>query len=1224
MKHFVKHLKTALLAAMVSIAGNAAADPVELFSFHTTIHDEIGVDNLFSIIVSTTEPMVLFVDCGNGPDVYELETIGDTLIYCSVNEKGNVIVSGESAADAEKIDYLNAEGCYIDDIDITRLKNLDVLNLNHNQLKHIDLSHNDSLRAIYISDNTFTKETPLVIGNKPKLIILEMQIVDWLDPNFDMTQYPMLGSFDAYHCPTLTKIDPTNCPNLLQLTLEMTNVSTVDVSKNQELLILNISETAIKEIDLTHNTKLEQLYAEHTSAVYNVNTKLDRLDITHCPEIGRLACSGNNLTELDLSNSAGLVHLSCKYNRLTSLDLSNKEWLREVKIDYNHFDFATLPTDPGTWENYTYQQRPLPTERSYKEGDVLDFSSRVLREGTQTDMALYTFDVITPSTWVRLDTTYYSYADGVVTLKKAHADSLFVVFANSQFLEYNLETEHFIVKKESEYGKPSTMFSFMSNEPNPRYQIGIEGATPETPKTFYIEDAYSGRRDTLTTTGSTLADATWQQTNADGYSTITVSVPENTTITAVGMDNLGLYSLSLNKLIALRELSLENNNLSGIDLSRNCYLESLNLSHNSIRGTFSLAGVNALFEKNRLKDINLSHNEITELTLNPLLAIRHLNVSDNAIAELNLADADSIHTVDVSHNQLQSLRLTYCSRLSSLDASYNNLSEIQLPLENNIEDMAINNNFFTLANLPDRGNISEDRFLYAPQQDIIIATKGPCADLSEQDITIDGNKTVFRWIKEDGSELSEGTDYTITNGFTRFINTEAGKVYCAMSNAAYPAFAGDNVLKTTPMEVAGMPTNEIASFITLNDNDTVGLSLAAGSEGTALYIDWEGNNNVIQYVLGTQYRLFSAVTHKNQTVRVYTYEPTETITVFSMTGASLTSFDGSKLNDAICISVAEAGLAAITLPDNKETLRELGLSGNAFTSIDFISSYPNLYTLTVTDNKLTSLDLSALPRLGVATAAYNEISTIKFDNPNLWMLDLSANNIESIDFTKAANLEQLSLSHNLLKTTDISMLSGLKALLLNNNYFDFQTLPLPKAQYIIYNYYNQAPLDVQVSNDSIVDLSRQAHVGDSVTTYTWYLGVPEWNSDMGMFEGEELYEDIEYTLDNGVTTFLKPFKGVMCLMTNPAFPNLYLYTDLLTVTGTTAIGYATADGISLSVRGRDIVLTADAACPVALYTVGGLCLTTTTARAGETVLTAPAAGAYLVRAGEHTYKVIVP
>ncbi len=1224
----MKHLfKTILFAVAVLVASSVSAAET-LFSFHTNIYNEAGAANQFSMKIGVTAPMVLYVDCGSGPDVYELDVIGDTLIYCSVTDAGNVVVSSESAADAANIDNLNLVGSYIETIDLTRLVNLDVLDMSHNLLQSLDLSKNTKLRALYLTDNTFTQATPLVIGEKPELVILEMQVVDWLDPNFDMTKYPKLMSFDAYHCPTLTKIDPTNCPMLLQLTLEMTNVSSLDVSKNDSLIILNISETAITELDVTHNTRLQQLYVEHVSGTFNTNTKLNKLDITNCPDIYHLIANGNNFTELDVTNNPLLIHLALRDNYLTSIDLSKQYQLSELNLDYNCFDFATLPMNPGTWATYTYPQRALPTERSYKEGTVLDFSSRVLRNGTTTDMALYSFDATTPNEWVKLDKSYYSYEDGKVTLLKAHTDSMLIVFANTAFLDYNLETEHFKVKTASEYGQPTTMLQFMPSVDNARYKVGIEGATPETPKTFYMEYYDNVQQKTIqveqTTTGATLADATWQVANLAAYTNITISVPENAIITALGMDSLGLYSLNVERLMALRELSLAGNDLSNIDLSRNRYLRSLDLSHNDIYGHFSLAGVNSLFEKNVLADVNLSHNEITEVTMSPLLALRHLDLSYNQIVELDVADVDSAYTIDVSHNQLTTLDVTYGGRLQTLDASHNRLSEIILPTNNNLTELAINDNLFTFANLPSRGHLDEAHFHYAPQADIVIAQRGPCADLSSQDVTIDGAKTLFRWLKADGTALVEGTDYTISNGLTRFINTAVGNVYCAMSHAAYPDFADANVLKTTKIQVAGMPTNEIASFVTANDGDSVSLSLAAGAEGTALYIDWEGNGNVVQYVLGTQYRLFDAVTHKDATVRVYTYEPTEAITVFSMEGATLKAFDGSKLNDAINISVRNAGLSTITLPTNKNTLSELSLEGNAFTSIDFVASYPNLYILSVTNNRLTALDLSSFAYLELVSAAQNGITTVKFNNPMLWFVDLSTNAIESIDFTGAANISQLSLSHNLLKSIDVSGLRSLIALQISNNYFDFQTLPLPKSQYVIYNYYNQAQLDVQVTNDSIVDLSRQAQVGDSQSTYTWYLGVPAWNADMMAWEGEELYQDIEYTLENGVTSFLRSFEDVMCMITNPVFPNLYLYTGLLDVKATTGLEDIMPDGLSLTVRNRDIVLTTNDTYSVALYTISGMQVTATTTNSGETVLKAPIGGAYLVRVGEHTYKVMVP
>lgn len=1238
MKQLTK-LKSLLLAAVLCMAGTAFAAPkhaqeeelVPILTFKTGIYEQYEEANNFSIVLGVTDTTYLYVDCGNGQSEYEVgravadsSSVSGTLIYCSVTEAGTVTIYG-TEADALLVDYLNADGCYITDIDLSKLVNLDVLSLCHNSLTSLDLSHNTKIRALYLSDNAFAAATPLEIGEKPDLMILELQIVENLSPKFDLAKYPKMMSFDAYHCPSLTKIDPTNCPNLLQLTLEMTNVKTLDLSKNPNLIILNVSDAAVSELDLSHNTKLQQLYCEHVSSVFNTNVKIKTLDVSHCPDIYRLIANGNALTELDVTNLPYLISLSCMDNYITSLglDVTKNKQLSQVKIDRNCLDFATLPFDPGTWEEYTYPQRKLPVERSYKEGDVLDFSNRILRDGTTTEAALYTFDVTTPDTWVKLDTTYYSYKDGKVTLKKAYTDSLFVAFANSKFLENNLYTEHFKVKIASDYGKPSQVMSFTPTIQQVNLTLAMQGASVENPQTFYV--SYNGDDETLypfTTTASTLSEATPVVLNTPwAYSTVKVYIPENAAVTGISLAGQGITSIDLSQLISLQELNLSNTGLYSIDLGHNRWLRTLDLSHNQLY-TCSLAGVNDLFAKNVLGEINLSYNNLQTVTLNPQLAIRNLDLSHNRIESISLSDADSIHSIDLSGNRLSSLTLTHCTALRSLKVSDNQLTEITLPSENNITYLALENNKFTLANIPAHGNIAEANYIYAPQADIIIATKGPCTDLATQDLILDGNKTAFRWLKEDGTALAEGTDYTISNGFTRFLNTEAGKVYCEITNATYPAFAGNKVLKTTAIEVAGMPTNEIASFTTTQDGDSVELSLAANQEGVALYIDWDGNGNVIQYVLGTTYRLFTATTRKDKTVHVYTYTPDEKITVFSMTGATMSNFDGSKLNDASTLTIQNAGLSQITLPTDKETLKDLNLSENNFTGID-IAAYPNLNMLAVGSNQLTSLDLSKNRKLQVVNAGGNSISKVVFDNPNLWYLDLNANRIADIDFAQAPAIEQLALNHNQLRTIDISPLTHLTALVLNNNYFNFQTLPAVQPSYILYAYYNQAPFEAALQEGNTIDLSSQAMVGDSVTTYTWYLGVPKWDSDQGAYIGEDLIEGEEYTIENGVTTFLKSFEGVMCIMTNPAFPNLYLYTNQYDVIGT-AIEQVSEDGLNIYVRGNDIVVNTTATAPISLYSVSGALLSTVAGNAGETVLPNITTGAYLVRVGDKAQVVLVP
>ncbi len=1230
-----------LLAAMASVgnlsaARHADADLQPILSFKTNIYAEQGASNSLSIVLGTTDSTYLYVDCGSGqmevevgPARYDSTStaVKGTLVECTVTQEGVVTVYG-TAADALLVDYLNADGCYITEIDLSKLTNLDILSLSHNVLTDIDLSHNNQLEILYISDNTFSKATPLTFGTKPKLRIVEIQNVEYLDPDFDMTQYPKLLSFDAYHCPTLTQIDPTACTNLLQLTLEMTNVKTLDVSKDTNLVILNISETGITELDLSHNPHLQQLYCEHVSGTYNVGAKLNKLDVTKCPEIYRLICNGNNLTELDVTNLGYLISLSCMNNNITSLDLSHCKQLSQVKIDGNRMDFATLPMVESTWEEYTYAQQKFPTERSYKEGTVLDFSKRVLRDGTTTDAALYCYKDTTPDTWVKLDSTYFEYKDGIVTLKKAYEDSLFITFANDAFEENHLYTEHFKVKTASEYGKPSLAFSFtLGDTTKAEITIAMRGASSDTPKTFYVSFNGDTTKTAYTTTAKTLFNIVTPVTITapQAYSTCNVYMPEGEDIVGIELSEVALSSIDLTKLIGLQELDLSNDGLYNVDLRYNRWLKALNLSHNKLYGTFSLAGVNSLFAKNVLSEIELSDNNITELVLNPPLAIRGLNIANNQIEKLDLSDADSLMILYMSNNQFTSLDLTHCSALMVIEASHNELSEITLPTENHISALYIDHNRFTYENLPAHGDIAEKYYKYAPQADITIATKGPCTDLSSQAVSVGGTKTEYEWIKEDGSALVRDIDYTLTDGLTRFINTEAGKVYCRMTNEEFPAFDGNKVLKTTLIEVAGMPTNEIASFVTAADKDTVELSLTAAKEGTSLYIDWNGNGNVTQYVLGTSYRLFTApaVTHKDTTVRVYTYSAEDTIAVFSMTGASLRSFDGSKLNATRALTVQNAGLTDITLPTEKKVLTQLNLSQNNFSKADW-ASYPNLMLLAIGANQFTTVDVTANSNLLILSAGSNKISNVKLNNPNLWMLDLSENQLQSIDLSGVPALEQANLAKNYLSTIDVENLHNLIALVLNNNYFDFQTLPRPKSQYVQYYFYNQAAIDATVKDGGTIDLSRQAQVGDSLTTYKWYLDVPTWNSETSQYEGEELIEGTEYTIKNGVTTFLKSFDGVMCLMTNGMFPKLYLYTDLMDVKGTTAIDNIEADGVRITVRDHRIGVETETAQAVSLYGIDGALLCSQKAQTGERTVADVEAGAYLLTVGGKSYKVLVP
>ena len=1195
-----------------------------IITFKTNIYDSYGETNQFSLVIgSVSENQYVDIDCGFGKIEYEvqpaymdsLNQMGGTLISCQVSKEGIVKIYG----DPKQIDYFNASGCYISSIEFNNCNNLVILDLTHNELKGLDLSNLSNLQAIYVSDNTFSAESPLKIGkNKPNLTILEMNTIEHLDPEFNISDYPNLMSFDGYHNKGLKSIDPSGCPNLMRLTVDVTDIESVDVSKNPYLTILNVSNTKVTSLDLSKNPYLLELYCDHYGS-YNYEHKISELDISNNTKLKYLFCAGNKLTNLDISKCPELITVAANNNYLTSFDVSKNPNLYIVEIHNNCLDFATLPLDPGTWNTYYYGQRDFPAEKSYKVGSTFDYSARVLREGTITDAALYSISEESGS-GSPVDPSYYSYENGVMTINQIPEDSVYIAFANSMFPDAILKTEKFKIKSAEEFGDSINVASFsLGDVKNLSMGIGILGATPEKPIEFYVNIGYNPTQKFIATTSGVPSTPNVVYP-VNGYETVKVYLKDGDELTAVDVKNIPMYAADVTPSASLQYLNIVNAGIYSIDLTWNRCLRTLNLSGNNL-STLSLAGSNGNYSKNALSEINLSNNMISDLTFNDMRAVRNINLANNQLSTLDLSFGDYVESIDISGNLFSEINLGYCVNLKSFKASNNKLSSIIMPSENVLEYFACDNNNFTLASLPLRGNIAEDSFIYAPQADYEIATKGPCTDLSSQN-SIGGNNTVYTWKKADGTILTEGVDYTITNGLTRFVNTEVGNIYCEMTNATFPAFTGENVYKTTPILAAGMPSNEIASFHTINEGDSVSLSLAAAKYGTAIYFDWTGDNNVTQYVLGDTYRIFNAVTKGDKDVKVYTYEPTEDITVFSMTGAKLSSFDGSKLTKAINVSVCNAGLSEITLPQST-AFKELDLEGNNFTKFD-LSKYPYLTLVSLSNNKLSSIDFSKNANIQVASAAYNQLTDVKLNNNNnMWALYLDNNNLTGIDLAGAPNITQLSLSNNDLESINVDVLSKLRVLVINNNKLNFKTLPVNKPTYSVYYYHNQDNIDA-VAVDGVVDLSDQLLVDTTKTVYRWFIDVPVLN-DLGQLEGEELYIDTEYTLVNGVTTFLKSFENVMCVMTNAALPNVFICTNLMDVTAAGIENITTDNNSStVAIKDRNIIVNASVEnAQVDLVAINGAIINSTTIVDGKAVFSNVAPGVYVVTVEGEAHKVAV-
>lgn len=1152
-------------AVACGMLGAQAEEPI--ITFHTNVYDNVGETNAFHFYLGATESTYFDIDCGFG--TFETEVgvasfdseaggIAGTAISCTVSSEGMVRIYG----DASKIDYIDMEGCYISDISFPGLTNVEILNLAHNELKALDLSHMTRLKALYLSDNPFSVESPLVIGkNKPGLYILEMSIIDHLDPSFDLADYPAMRSFEAWHVPDLTRIDPTRCPDLLRLSVDVTNISSVDVSKNPSLLILNVSETKVQSLDLSNNPLLTELYCGHRGQMNN-NYKMAELNLGSKPELQRLYCQGNKLTTLDISGCPKLINFSCEDNELTTISLDANPDLASVNISLNRMGFSTMPMPRETFSEYYYFQKDLTVDRSYAVGSTLDFSSKVLREGTETQAYLYAISEENPGTPSLLEPEYYTYADGKVTLNQVVADSVMIMFANSAFPEYPLSTAKFKIKTPEEMGQPTAVaeMTFYPTVREVSFGVGIQGATPESPKTFIV-DFGSGTTQEFTATTNEIPAVP----NVSGArkGRITIYMPEGTDISALDIEGLRLMSVDLAQARTLGQLSITDCQLPTIDLTWNRCLTKLDLSGNNL-GVLDLSEPNGNYGKNVLADIKVARNRLTSVSLSPRSAIRTLDLSENNLATFDLTKLDRATTIDLSGNQLTEVDLRDLEAIKTLRLSDNYLSSIALLDYLPLENLDISGNQFSLSMLP-LPSEAPAAYTYAPQRPVQLPSKAPTVNLSAQWLDVDGAVTSYSWLMAaDGSAVPQGS-ITGTNGRFSFDNPDLGMVRCEMSHPLFPDFKGADILTTTSVQTAAMPTHVFATFTTLADSVAV-LTMAAKANNSTVYVDWVGDGIVDQYTLTTTYTRFPVETHAGATVKCYSYDENDGLTVFSLSGARLGMMDASPMNELIHFTCTDGGLddGALTLPSCKPTLLELVLDGNNLTTFD-TSGFNMLKMLNLSRNKLTSFDASALPTLTNLYLADNELTSVTISNPLLWELALVRNNLESVDLSKMPAMEQLYLSYNKLSTLDVTDLPELRFFYIDNNRFTFATLPQVNNGVIkTYVYANQEPLTVEPVDGCVVDLSSQKECYGARTVYTWYIDSPYYDEE-GNLVGENLYEDEEYTLVDGVTTFLKPFNHIMCVMTNPAMPGLVLYTNFIDVAPESRLDEAVASD-DLAVR----------------------------------------------------------
>ena len=544
--------------------------------------------------------------------------------------------------------------------------------------------------------------------------------------------------------------------------------------------------------------------------------------------------------------------------------------------------------------------------------------------------------------------------------------------------------------------------------------------------------------------------------------------------------------------------------------------------------------------------INLSSNPgLTKLDLSNNLELLTLQCSNSGLTDVNLGknNTPGLH-VTLSGNQLEKLDVRGAGGLGNIDdisgyllVDNNKLTEI---LHDEIYRLNVSKNRLTYAALHEAhknvvGTLSSS-WVYVPQQTIdlpLILPVGEVVDLSANLEAAGATPTVFTWKDADDNVLKEGDDYTVVAP-GKFKFTKFGSVYCDMTNEEFPNFTRTDAYITTTAN------KDIVTLETSVDGATQRtLLIASETDENPVYVDW-GDGQMVAVTSGTTASAVVGVPKGEGRVKVYGRGVTglaiadasfvKTLDVHNASElTSLTANDGlfttidlSKNTSLLQLTLLNNRLAELVLTSNTR-LNEVALStaGATLTSLD-LSKNSALKTFSFTG---TAEAPATLENVSFGTNRFSSLTSIAFHHTNLKAFDLSS--------VRATTLPKITvdLSNN-KQLASLKFISNGKAqnLYIDGDGFSFANLPVGDVvgEGGVFRYAPQQPVDIAAAVENTVDLGNQAFVGETATVFTWKTA-----------DGTALVEGTDYTVENGVTTFLRqPAGPVYAELANTQYPDL--------------------------------------------------------------------------------------
>jgi Leucine-rich repeat (LRR) protein len=880
----------------------------------------------------------------------------------------------------------------------------------------------------------------------------------------------------------------------------------------------------------------------------DVTGTTDIIDLTGIEDFTSLVvleCRGNNLTSLDVSNNTNLEELSAgSNNNLTTLTTSNNSNLKFLFLEstkVTNIDFSLIPNlvelNLSNNSNYTaIDISGLSSLDFFTMNNCANLAFMDVRNGNNTGFIGFSAVNNPLLTCISVDDATYATNNWTDIDNTAFFSETNCVYTSIPDTNFEVRLDALGLDDISSDGQVPTEFINTITSLDVQNQsisdlTGIED--------FVALETLNANTNTIASIDvSTLANLSDLRIafnnltiidlsnnplldfiNIQGNNLTALDVSNNTALTSLSFQANNITTIDISNLTLLQTLNCLNNGLTGLDVSTNTALEVVNAGSNSIPSidftnnplmrvismpnnnltsmdvrngnntaitSFSLfgnGGLNCIFvddaaysttnwtsippgvffsdtgycDYTQIPDANfearldaLGYDDISgdgQVPTDLINTVTSLTATNQSISDLTgIEDFVALEVLDVANNSISSINVSNLTQLTELQIGYNNLTSIDISTNTLLETLNIRNN--NLTSLDVSNNTALELLTFHVN-----------------------NITTI-----DISNLSAlHTFNAINNGLTGLdvSNNPALEVIRAGSNAV-----GDLDFTNNPLlRIISMPNANIQS-----------MDLRNGSNTAITQFELLGNGGL---------RCISVDDAAYSTANWTAIPPN---TSFSETDyCDYTAIPDIDFENELNLLGLDDILGDGQIPTVAiDTVVNLNIPNKNISNLSGIEDFASLTSLDVSDNNLTTLDLSQNVVLVELAAYNNQLTSIDLNNNTaIFEVDAFGNQLTTLNVTNCIALERLYLDNNNFTSLDLSTNTSLRRLIINDN--NLENLNVRNGNNANMNFFNTTNNpnltcilvdDVTFATNNFTNIDPQTNFS---TTYCSYTQIPDAN-----------------------------------------------------------------------------------------------------------------------------------